>query len=409
MQFIKVLVMLCITNNIYCQNLIPNSYFNEISFCPPNYFDFFVVKNWFILNSSPDIFNECVEDTPDMYGGIPQNMYGFQFPKKGTGYIGLGPYSYNDEQDSNRMITREYVGVKLNSPLEVANTYCIYFYASLSDGVSWWISTLGVKFYDTLYPNVQIGDTFFFNGDFSQDISANYPLTSTTEWMKISGSIIGNGQKYMAVGNWQINSLSGMTPNYNGGGFSYYYLDDFHLYEVKPAEYDVLLPEPCEENEEATLTARYYEELRWFVMPDTINAVGTDSVFTVSLTQDTIQVLLYSRLCEYEFTDTITLIKPVCPPIPEPEILEPEIPEPVISIPNIITPNGDGVNDVFFIENLPEGSELFIYNRWGNLIYEATQYNNQWQPNIETSDGVYYYLLKLPNGESWTGFFTVVR
>ena len=65
-----------------------------------------------------------------------------------------------------------------------------------------------------------------------------------------------------------------------------------------------------------------------------------------------------------------------------------------ITIPNVITPNGDGYNDVFYIENIDrvEYSNLRIYNRWGKLIYEKENYQNDWDGD-NAADGVYYFIL----------------
>ena len=78
--------------------------------------------------------------------------------------------------------------------------------------------------------------------------------------------------------------------------------------------------------------------------------------------------------------------------------------------PNIFTPNGDGTNDklVFFgLENFPQ-TTLFIYNRWGNKIYESANYQNDWNGG-GVSDGTYYYLITKMDGSTLTGFVTIVR
>jgi|GEM_PF-2658196 len=83
-----------------------------------------------------------------------------------------------------------------------------------------------------------------------------------------------------------------------------------------------------------------------------------------------------------------------------------------LSVPNLITPNGDGLNDVLKISEvgnlnkpmLAKGSTLSIYNRWGNEVFSADNYNNDWNA-INTSDGMYYYYLKAGCGgeehKSW--------
>ncbi len=40
--------------------------------------------------------------------------------------------------------------------------------------------------------------------------------------------------------------------------------------------------------------------------------------------------------------------------------------------PNVFTPNGDGINDTFYLSSAVPGSlRLYIYNRWGNLVFES--------------------------------------
>jgi gliding motility-associated-like protein len=65
-----------------------------------------------------------------------------------------------------------------------------------------------------------------------------------------------------------------------------------------------------------------------------------------------------------------------------------------LAIPNIFTPNGDGKNDKFVIGGLQfyPGSQLLIFNRWGNEVYRADNYLNNWDGSGLT-EGTYYYIL----------------
>ncbi|WP_026462490.1 T9SS C-terminal target domain-containing protein [Adhaeribacter aquaticus] len=78
------------------------------------------------------------------------------------------------------------------------------------------------------------------------------------------------------------------------------------------------------------------------------------------------------------------------------------------SIPNIFTPNRDGVNDTFAprITCLP--TDLRIFNRWGNLVYEQKNYQNNWGGENLT-DGIYFYQLTSTKGETWKGWIEIVR
>ena len=64
-----------------------------------------------------------------------------------------------------------------------------------------------------------------------------------------------------------------------------------------------------------------------------------------------------------------------------------------------ISPNGDGKNDVFFIEGLQKypANTLCIFNRWGNEVHKTQNYQNDWQGTWngkELPDGVYFYWLR---------------
>jgi gliding motility-associated-like protein len=84
---------------------------------------------------------------------------------------------------------------------------------------------------------------------------------------------------------------------------------------------------------------------------------------------------------------------------------------------DVITPNKDGLNDKWIVPNIekyPE-NEMFIYNRWGQLIYSTTKYLNDWagtnQAGKDLPTGAYYYLIRLNDGSGtvWEGSVTVLR
>ncbi|MCD6366728.1 MAG: gliding motility-associated C-terminal domain-containing protein, partial [Bacteroidales bacterium] len=54
--------------------------------------------------------------------------------------------------------------------------------------------------------------------------------------------------------------------------------------------------------------------------------------------------------------------------------------ETCLKIPDIFTPNGDGTNDTWLIEgiDLYPNATIEIYNRWGDLIFKSTGYNEPW-------------------------------
>jgi gliding motility-associated-like protein len=88
----------------------------------------------------------------------------------------------------------------------------------------------------------------------------------------------------------------------------------------------------------------------------------------------------------------------------------------IIEIYNLVTPNGDGSNDYWHIGGIDEypDNEVTIFNRWGDKIREISKYNNSdnsWTGTNEKEeylpDGVYYYVLKIKNLKTYTGWIYI--
>ena len=71
------------------------------------------------------------------------------------------------------------------------------------------------------------------------------------------------------------------------------------------------------------------------------------------------------------------------------------------------SPNGDGVNDLFYIEgveNFPN-NELNIFNRWGNEVHFEKEYLNTWDGSWNGKilpDGTYFYVFQYEDGSGET-------
>lgn len=90
-------------------------------------------------------------------------------------------------------------------------------------------------------------------------------------------------------------------------------------------------------------------------------------------------------------------------------------------IPEGFSPNGDRVNDYFVIKGLnayPDNT-LTIFNRWGNKVFEAKGYQNNWDGKStigiriggeELPTGTYFYILELgPDQETRNGYIYLNR
>jgi gliding motility-associated-like protein len=81
---------------------------------------------------------------------------------------------------------------------------------------------------------------------------------------------------------------------------------------------------------------------------------------------------------------------------------------------NGFSPNGDGVNDFFRIEGLDRyGSHrLWIYNRWGEVVFYSTAYLNDWngvRNNKPLPEGTYFYYLEFGQQQRQSGYLQLER
>ncbi len=80
-----------------------------------------------------------------------------------------------------------------------------------------------------------------------------------------------------------------------------------------------------------------------------------------------------------------------------------------ITVPTAFTPDGDGVNDDWEILNIDQtypDNMVYVYNRWGNLLFTSVQGdydNNRWDGTYNGDDlpvGSYYFIIEYNNEEN---------
>jgi gliding motility-associated-like protein len=89
-------------------------------------------------------------------------------------------------------------------------------------------------------------------------------------------------------------------------------------------------------------------------------------------------------------------------------------------IPNGFSPNSDGINDGYVvdgIEHYPD-NKLWVYNRWGALVYKTKGYLNKWDgvSNIsgagngtKLDQGTYFFILDLGDGSRPKSGYLILR
>jgi len=79
----------------------------------------------------------------------------------------------------------------------------------------------------------------------------------------------------------------------------------------------------------------------------------------------------------------------------------------VCQIPEGISPNGDGYNDTFILNGYNVNT-LYIYNRYGKVVYNTNNYNNDWAGQSNEGKilpvGTYFYHMIYDNNLQKTGW-----
>ncbi len=212
-------ILLFIPVKGFSQNLIPNPDFEIFISCPATQGQLSQAMHWQSPTiTTPDYYNECSSGNT----GIPQNRFGYQHAKSGSGYSGMYIFI------TTPVNWREYVEVKLNSPLIAHTCYHFQMYVSLADSSSYTTDNFGVYFSDSL---IKISNINMLN--LTPQISNNPGnYFNTAGWTPVSGIYeAAGGEEYLTIGNF-VNDVSTNKVFIDSLDFKrhiYVYVDDVSL------------------------------------------------------------------------------------------------------------------------------------------------------------------------------------
>ena len=211
------------------QNLVPNYSFEDTIHCPDAAYDFQgYISNW--GGEEPGYFSPYCNDGG--VGGMPHNVWGYQYPHTGHAYTGIYTYCLTGKDTTTNSYKvlhnlRYYIQVQLISSLISATKYYVAFYVSLGDSCNYACNNIGAYFSDSLlylsgyalsYHTPQVAN------------DTTHHLTDTLNWVKISGSFIAQGgEQYVTIGNFNTDE---QNDTINLGKVSitvpatYMYIDD---------------------------------------------------------------------------------------------------------------------------------------------------------------------------------------
>lgn len=165
-------------------------------------------------------------------------------------------------------------------------------------------------------------------------------------------------------------------------------------------------------------------------IPATISVTNNDSITSgiiilIQPNNGTASVvsnqIVYTPDTDFSGFDTLTYVScdPNCANLCDTALVVIKVNIGTLFFPEFISPNGDNSNEFWFLGNLAgyPGNELTILNRWGDPLFHAKPYNNEWYgqcnmgiPTMTTgvTDGTYFFVfIPFPGDEPIKGFIEI--
>lgn len=422
------------------QNLVPNPSFEEHDACPTSAAQLSKANPWISPNhKTPDLFHRCVgiacDDEP--FVCVPDNFGGHQEPRTGDGYAGF--YAGVGLEHG-----REYVTVRLLSPLIPNEAYVLTYYLSLGDRYSRTLNRIGAHF---SHEPVSVQNELREIPQLPPP-SGHY-FDNETDWEMIRDTFLAvGGEEYLTIGNF-LDEDSSLTA-----GGAYFYIDDVKLVPVDQNLYIKGDLRICA-GESTTLTAFNGTEYEWIDSSNQWVILSTEAELTVS-PEETSTYTVFSQECSTSVTVTVvespTLdlgndtticegrtfrleakaeevhyrwqdhssgsdflvreagsyfveLRGICPVVRDTILIETKTCQCPITFPTAFSPNDDGVNDRFFpvFDCRFQSYHLKIFDRWGKQVFGTEDPTATWDGRLNglpLSVGSYVYLLVFSSDET---------
>lgn len=199
--------------------------------------------------ASPDYLNVNFLD-PNI--DIPNNAYATGTPAySGNGYAGFTTFFAPVAN------FREYVQNTLTCPLVVGQGYRINFYTINANHSA--RSTNNIGAYLSATPLASLTTTALTS--LAPQLNYTTAITYSTSWTQITGTVTGNNQQYMTIGNFSNDAntsiVNSTSPNgiTFGGVYAYYFIDNISITPLTPTLSASTTTINCNSPSSITLTA----------------------------------------------------------------------------------------------------------------------------------------------------------
>jgi Secretion system C-terminal sorting domain len=200
-------------------NLVPNPSFEDTISCPTVLDNLQDVQDWSSYGNSADYFNGC--STTGM--NVPNTAFGFQYANTGNSFCGVVTYLKGSSSLGSNY--REFIGVELNSQLQIGTKYFFSFYAVSAQNngsIGFFSNNIGLRFFTTSYTQLSPAPLDNFS-----HLKFDSLLSDTIFWKKISGSFVADSNyNFIGIGNF-YDFMNTDTLIYSPFPFcAYSYIDD---------------------------------------------------------------------------------------------------------------------------------------------------------------------------------------
>lgn len=211
-----ILIVLCLFSiKITAQNLVPNSSFENYA----EINNVRMIEHWFNVTTTTDFFHPLNERE----FSVPNNFRGYQFPYSGDGYAGIVNWASE---------YREYLGVKLSTPLKKDWIYEVSFRVNLSNKSQYASDDIGISFSSKNPREVDVEKEIFYDVKNKE----GRILQDTLNWVSVNAFYRANGEEeYLLLGNhYNKEKTTRVEVNKNADlPWNYVFIDDV---VVKPCE-----------------------------------------------------------------------------------------------------------------------------------------------------------------------------
>jgi len=367
-------IILAVLPLIGQNNLVPNPGFEEhTAGCPNGLGILAALDHWFSpTDGTPDAFNLCANPGNT---GVPNNIFGSQLPKEGEGYAGIFCYGDNN--------LREYLGIKLETPLTPGQTYCINFYVSLADAQFYGIANLGMHF-STQQININnLSSVLSLSPQIEHN---NEVIVNQTDWVPVTGTILADAPyEYLYIGNFRDNDTS------IGGGTiigtpinldAYYYIDDVSVIQIDSELIITANTEICNGEEVIISASGGGDDYTWYELSQPQIPLSANTLLVTTITGP-VSYFVITHIGNCILTDTIHF-NPAPIPNLSIEAVEACAGYPVQFINNSqhVWPGALTIWETDGITDTIGGAFTHIYTEPGNYILTLTVLNNSACGNV---------------------------